>query len=126
MKLKYFYKRRFTSKLSFIPFFKIVFALFSLAASILLVFYFPPTYQISIQQYHFPILYLFFISLFSFLFFIIAIILRSKKHGFFIGLFVVTYLIFRLNDLTHPLFVFLLIALFLVTEFLFTGHNDKQ
>jgi hypothetical protein len=52
--------------------------------------------------------------------------LKSKKHGLFLGFFVVLYLIFRLNNLTHPLFLILLIALFLVVEFLFAQHNNKE
>lgn len=118
MKLKYFHKKNLSLK--YVPFIFIFFVI-----TYCLIYYFPPTYQLSVQQYNFPILYLFFVSIFFLIFFSGVFILRSKKHGFFIGLFAVSYLLLRLNNLTHPLFVFLLIALFLVTEFLFARPNEK-
>lgn len=118
MKLKYLYKRRIFLK--FIPIF------FSFIITCLPVLYFPPTYRISIQQFSFSILYVFFISLFLLIFFTGEVVLKNKKHGFFIALFVISYLIFRLNDLTHPLFFFLLLALFLVLEFFFARQNIKE
>lgn len=125
MKLKYFHKRNLSLK--FLPRRQagIPFIILFSVITCFLIFYFPPTYQISIQHYNFSILYPFFVSIFFLLFFTGVFILRSKKHGFFIGLFAVSYLLLRLNNLTHPLFVFLLIALFLVTEFLFAQSNDN-
>lgn len=90
-----------------------------LLSTFLIIFYFPPTYRVSIQQYNFSILYLFFASFFFFIFFTGVFIFRSKKHGFFISLFAMLYLLLLLNNLTHPIFAFLLIAIFLVVEFFF-------
>ena len=124
MKLKYFHKRNLSLKLLPRRRRSILFILLFFVSTCFLIFYFPPNYQMSIQQYSFSILYLFFASLFLFLFFTGVFVLRSKKHGFFIGLFAVSYLLLRMNNLTHPLFLFLLLALFLVTEFLFARPKD--
>lgn len=123
MKLRYFHKRNLSLK--FLPRRQagILFILLFFITTCFIIFYFPPTYQISIKQYNFSVLYLFFASLFFLLFFTGVFVLRSKKHGFFIGLFAISYLLLRINNLTHPLFLFLLIALFLVMEFLFTRPN---
>ncbi len=119
MKLKHLYRRSLSLK-------HILFVLILFFTTCFLIFYFPPTYQLLIYKYHISILYLFFISLFFFLYFTGAFILKSKKHGFFIAFFAISYLIFRLNNLTDPLFLFLLIALFLTVEFLFTRNYDKK
>lgn len=119
MQLRHGHKRNLSLKL-------LPFIVLFLITTCFLIFYFPPTYQIQVLQYNLPIIYPFLISVFCFFFFLGAFTLKSKKHGLFLGFFVVLYLIFRLNNLTHPLFLILLIALFLVVEFLFAQHNNKE
>lgn len=112
MRLKNLVRRKYSLKL-------VPFILIFLITSSLIIFYFPPTFQIHTFQYQFSILYPFIASLFCFLYFLALIILKSKKRGFLIALFVVVYLLFRLNKLNDPIFLILLIALFLVIEFIF-------
>jgi len=110
------------TQLKYLPF-----ILFFLICSGLLVFYFPPAYQIQIYQYKIPIMYLFFASIFLLIYFAANLVLRgNRKHSVFITSFIIVYLLFRLNNLTHPLFLFLLIALFLTLEFLFTRQNKEK
>lgn len=126
MKIKHFNKsfnKSFYKKKLFLK--PIPFIIIFLITTCYLVFYFPPSYQISFYQYRISILYLFLASLFFFLYFTGMFVTRSKKHGSLIALFVIIYLIFRLNKLTDPLFLFLLIGLFLVMEFFFTKRSDK-
>lgn len=107
---------------------RLVFVVFFFISSVLLVIYFPPTYQIQIYQYKIHILYPFFASIFLFVYFLSNLALRgNRKHSLFIASFIIVYLLFRLNSLTQPLFLFLLIALFMTLEFLFTKkRNNKQ
>jgi hypothetical protein len=90
-----------------------ILSLFVLSALIL---FFPPGWILDIGYWKLEILYVFFPLLFLFLFFIGTYLFKSKKHGFFIGLFVMLYLIMRLNSLTHPFFFILLAGLFLTLE----------
>lgn len=90
------------------------------------ILYIPPTYQIHFLQFRLPILYVFFISVFGFLLFLGELTFNNKKHGLFLGLFVVFYLNFRLFNLNHPLFLFLLIGLFLIVELIFAQFNSTK
>ena len=115
---KYFYKRNLSLKY-------LIYSLFFFVATVALIIYFPPTYQIPIMRFRLSIMTPFFITFFLLLYFLGRLVLKSKKHALIITLFVVSYLLFRLNNLTHPLFLILLLALFLVAEFLFTQHDNK-
>ncbi len=103
----------------------LIYNLFFFSTTTGLIIYFPPTYQISIMHIKLPVMIPFFIVFFLLLYCLGILFLRRKKHGLIIASFVVSYLLFRLNNLTHPLFLFLLLALFLVAEFLFTQHDNK-
>ena len=117
-KTKYFYKRNFSLKY-------LIYSLFFLAATVVLIIYFPPTYQASIMHFRLSIMIPFFIVFFLLFYFLGMLLLRSKKHALIIASFFVFYFLFRLNNLTHPLFLILMLALFLVAEFLFTQHDNK-
>src|SRR5664279_1782580 len=92
----------------------------SLILLLLLIYYFPPDLQLPILNSQISTLYIFLFLLFCFLFSASTYIFASKKHGLLIGLFVPLYLLFRLNNLTHPFFFLLLLALFIVLELLFS------
>jgi hypothetical protein len=85
-----------------------------------LVYFVPPTFKLTLGTLQIPIIFLFFLLLFVFLFAIGSFLFKSKIHGILIALLAIVYLVFRLNNLTHPFFAVLLLALFLVLELLFT------
>jgi hypothetical protein len=102
------------------------FVIIFLISTISLIFYFPPTFQLQLHQFRISIITFFLLSLFLLVYFTWVFILKSRKHGLFLALFVVTYLVFRLNNLTEPLFLFLLIALYLTLEFLLSDFTRKR
>lgn len=101
-----------------------------------LIYFSPPTSSLTSSQIvgnislisfiHIPSLFLFFVLLALFLFCIGTYIFKSKKHGVLIALFVIIYLLFRLNHLTHPFFLVLLLALFFTLEMLVSSKNGSQ
>ncbi|HZE87347.1 MAG TPA: hypothetical protein VE090_04020 [Methylomirabilota bacterium] len=94
-------------------------ALLSLVALIFLIISFPPTLQVSLLHISFSLLVIFFLLLGIFLFTTGTYLFKSKKHGILFACFIVSYLVLRLNNLTHPFFFILLCALFLTLELLF-------
>jgi len=73
-----------------------------------------------------PPLSIFFVLLAIFLFSAGSYILKSKMHGVLISSFVGIYLLFRLNHLTHPFFLILLLALFFVLELFISSKNNSK
>src|SRR4051812_32519247 len=98
----------------------------SLVSLSLLIYHLPPTYNFSLLNSQLSTLYLFFLLLFLFLFSLITFISKSIKHGILIALFFPIYLLFRINNLTHPFFFLLLFGLFMTLEFLFAANRRKQ
>jgi len=47
-------------------------------------------------------------------------------HGFLLALFIISYLLLRLNDLNHPIFFVLLAGFFIALEFFFAQSEKKQ
>jgi len=94
--------------------------IFFLILQIILIIYLPPDIQFSIYNKPIYVLYIFFPVLFLFLFSLGSYLFNNKIHGLLLALFVISYLLFRLNNLTHPFFLLLLLALFVVLEFLFS------
>jgi hypothetical protein len=84
-----------------------------------MLFFFPPTLLIPGIPIQITLFYLFFPLVFGFLFFGASYALNNKMQGVLVGLFAITYLLFRLNNLTHPFFFFLLAILFVALGFLF-------
>jgi len=75
---------------------------------------------------HIPPISIFFVLIALFLFSAGSYLLKSKAHGILIAGFVVIYLLFRLNHLTHPFFLILLLALFFVLELLVSSKNNAK
>lgn len=98
----------------------LVLSISSLAGIMYLVIYTAPTSFFAVSSFQVSVLPIFFLLLFLFLFGGCAFIFKSKIHGILIALLAVVYLLFRQNDLTHPFFAVLLLALFLVLELMFT------
>jgi hypothetical protein len=116
--INYFHKINFPLK-------HFIYTLLFLASTVALIIYLPPTYQISIIYLKVPIIIPFFIIIFLLFYSLGMLLFGRKKHALIIASFVVLYLLFRLNNLTQPLFLILLLALFLVAEFLFTRRDNK-
>ena len=100
----------------------LVAGLVCLAALGTLIYYASPTSPFTVLNYSVPIIPLFMLLLFITLFFWGSYAFKSKTHGVLIGVFTIIYLIFRLNNLTHPFFFILLFALFLTLE-LFVSYR---
>src|SRR5258708_20584800 len=86
----------------------------------LLIYFLPPNFKFSIFNIEFMVLQFFLFLLLLFLFAFGSFLFKSKKRGILIALFGVSYFLFRLNNLTHPFFLLLLISLFLALELLFS------
>lgn len=90
----------------------------SLILLIGLIFYFPPTSSLPLGFFSLPVLILFFPLVTVFLFCLITILSKRPIFGILVSVLSTIYLIFRMNGLTHPFFLFLLVAL-LITFLLF-------
>lgn len=75
------------------------------------------------DNFRIPILLPFFILLFIFIYSLIRFILKSSIHAVLAAIFVVAYLFLRMNNLTHPFFLFLLVAVFLTFELFFSKRS---
>ncbi|CAN5121730.1 hypothetical protein BH11PAT1_BH11PAT1_2190 [soil metagenome] len=93
----------------------------SISSSVLLflLFFISPKNTISLGNVHISLLFPFFLLLFLSTTTIIIFLSKSRLHGVLIGLLACSYLLFRLFNLTHPFFIFILLALFLTLELLF-------
>ena len=91
----------------------------SLPALIALIYFFSPAKYLSVFSFQFSVFSLLFPLLFIFIFSITTYISKSPNHGILLGLFAISALLFRWNNLAHPFFFLLLAALFLVLELLF-------
>lgn len=89
-----------------------------------LIYFFPPTVTFPVASIQLSIVLLFLLLTAVFSYALVSFLTRRKKHGFLVSLFVVTYLIFRLNNLTHPFFLILLVALLLTLELVFQGRAE--
>jgi len=102
----------------------LILSLIFLAISIYIILFFPPTHQFQIFNFKFPISDIFLLIFFVFSFSISNFFLKNRAQGLLIGFFVLSFLIFRLNNLTHPFFLILLIALFLTLELLLISRKQ--
>src|SRR5439155_42067 len=86
------------------PFIFLLLALVSFVLLNCLIVFFSPALQLYIFHVQLSLLYFFFILLFVFLFSSGTYLFKNKKHGFLIAIFVTCFLLFRVNNLTHPFF----------------------
>lgn len=99
--------------------------LVALSGLVLLVIMFPPTVSLTVGPLQLSITLLFFALVGSTVFGLTTFVTNRKKHGLLLSLFIMSYLWLRLNSLFHPLFLILLIALFLTLELLFTAKEEQ-
>ncbi len=100
-----------------------IISIFSLASLLYLILSFSPSFKLSYLNFQIPIIFVFFVLLFIFIFSISGYIMRSKTQGILIGLFAVSYLLLRFIGLTQLFFLILLLIFFIVLEFLFARHR---
>src|SRR5579863_3793486 len=94
----------------------LILSILTAVPTVLIVIYYPPSFIFTLGRLYIPIIYAFLASLFLFIYFLGGVIFRNKAHGFLCSLFICVYLIFRLNNLTHPFFLLMLSALFITIE----------
>lgn len=82
---------------------------------------YPPTQTFSVGNIEVTILIPFFALLFLSILGITLFYFHTMKHGIIIGSLLIVYLIFQINNLTHPLFAILLFALLIALELLFSS-----
>jgi hypothetical protein len=96
----------------------LVLSVVSLLCLVVLFVFVPPSSSISFFSLTLHVSVLLLFVLFVLVFSLTTFFLRNKKHGILFGSFVDLYLVFRIFGFVHPLFLFLLIALFLSLELL--------
>ena len=104
----------------------LVISIASLIGVLGIIFLLPPTHGFNILNFKFNISILLLCFIFLFLFSVCRYFFQNKKHGIILGLFAVLYLVLRIFDFVHPLFLFLLIALFLSLELLLSSGQQKE
>jgi len=117
----------------------LIIAIVSFLTLCCLIYFFPPTANLTFVQtmtnfpfsleksLQIPPIIPFFILIAIFFFSLGTYILKSKAHGILIAGLVLTYLLFRLTNLTHPFFLIILLALFFTLEmFVSSRGNSKQ
>ena len=97
--------------------------LVSFSAFIYTILNYSPDFQLSIVNFQFSVVAVFLCLLFFSLFFLSGFILNNQRRGALVGLYVIIYLILRLNSLTNPFFAILLLVLFGVIELFFVKRN---
>lgn len=120
------------------PLVLLITAIVSFLALCCFVYFVSPTTDISLPEMltglpfsldrflHIQPLIIFFPLFAIFLFSAGSYIFKSKKHGVLIAGFAIIYLLFRLNHLTHPFFLILLLALFFVLELFVSSKNNAK
>lgn len=102
-----------------------------------LIYFFSPNANLALSQNYvsipfsldkyiqIPPLFIFFVLVAISFFSLGTYIFKSRAHGFLIAGLIVTYFIFRLNNLTNPFFLILLLALFFTLEMLVSSRNNS-
>ena len=113
------------------PFWLLIISLLSFAGLIYLILNFAPTHKFTIYSPRFgeagnfqlSIVPIFFIIVFLLTFSFAAYILNNSRRALFLALFIVSYLLLRLFNLTQISFLILLLAFFIALEFFFSHKH---
>lgn len=89
----------------------------------LIIIYIPPTSTLIIAGVPLSPLPYFLMLTFGLFLAISALLFNTVIHGILIGLFLVCYLLLRVNDLAHPFFLILLSAIFLTIELMISSRK---
>jgi len=104
----------------------LVLGILSLVLCISIIVIISPSTVVNIGSLRIPIVTLVLLAIFIFFFSFATFFLHNKKHGLLLGTFILVFLLFRIFDFVHPLFLFLLIALFLSLELLLSSGQHKE
>ncbi|GIW61345.1 MAG: hypothetical protein KatS3mg089_0197 [Patescibacteria group bacterium] len=103
----------------------LILSILSFIALLIIITTLSPYQNFSIKFASIPVVIIFYMLLALFIFSFFAFLLKSRKHGILLSIFTVIYFVFRANNLTHPFFFLLLLALFLTLELLFTSKREQ-
>lgn len=101
----------------------LILSFLSLATLFFLIINYSPSFNISLFNLNISIVFLFLSFVFLFFYSFFSFLLSNKRRGALIGLFMVAYLILRLNQLTNLFFAILLVILFGSLELLFAKRK---
>lgn len=93
---------------------------------ILIIVFVSPHSLINLVLVEFSVLYPVFFLVFLVFFGIGTLLFKSRFHGMLLSLFVIFFLLLRVNDLKQPIFTVILIALFITTEFFFSQSSTQK
>lgn len=110
--------KKLTNRILFFMLFILCFVLLSL-----IIIYIPPTSTLIIAGVPLSPLPFFLMLTFGLFLAISALLFNTVIHGILIGLFLVCYLLLRVNDLAHPFFLILLSAIFLTIELMISSRK---
>ncbi len=105
--------------LKFIPL-----SLVSLAALIYLVIIISPSQPLILLDLQIPSILLFLFLTTVFIFSATTYLSNNKMRGFLLAFFTLAYLLLRINHLTHPFFLIILIGLFITLGLLFSRQRQ--
>src|SRR3989344_9373806 len=91
-------------------------SILSLSSFIYFINSFSPSSNLPIANYQIPIIPAFFLVFFIFLFFLSSYLLDNFRRAITIGVLICLYFTLRLFDLNNPLYIILLVALFISIE----------
>lgn len=97
--------------------------LISLAGVAWIIFTLPPATSYDLGMLSLSILLAFFPLLFIFIFGLITLIFKRPVFGILVGILFIVLMIFRLNGLTHPFFILLILGIFISSLLFF--KKDK-
>ena len=85
----------------------------------------PPTWSLTIPFLSIPAIFFLLFLAFLLCFALGTLAFTSRFHGFLLASCVVGLLILRMNGFKHPMYVVLIVALFITLEFFFSSSNKK-
>jgi hypothetical protein len=93
---------------------------------LLLLIFVPPSAQVTLPFVALTAVVFFLLLVFLLCFAIGTLAFTSRFHGFLLASCVLAALLLRLSGLKHPLFIVLVIALFITLEFFFSQSTSKK
>lgn len=98
-------------------------SLIFLGISIYIIVSYPPTFSLNIMNQELSILYIFLSLFFLFTAYFFAFVFKNTRRGLFMALFLISFLLLNYHKLGQPVFVILLIAIFVALELLFARRK---
>lgn len=92
----------------------------------LIIIFIPPSFRLTAPFFSLSIISIALPLVFLLFFAIGTLLFKTRMHGLLLSLFIVSYLLLRLNELNHPIFFVLLAAFFIALEFYFDQSGKKH